>query len=306
MTGCDLSVIITNWNTRELLRQCLESVAASLHVMAEVIVVDNGSGDGSIEMLAADFPKVRVIANRQNRGFAAANNQGLALAQGRYLLLLNSDTLVAPDALTQLVKFMDAHSDAGACGPQLRNQDGTLQPSGRAFPSLLTATIALLPVPSLLRRMTATSMERRDYSQVAAVDEVSGAALCLRREALAQTGGLDEDFFFLGEDVELCWRLHKAGWVVYYVPQAVITHLWGGSRKRLSEQTSLYAQRSFVLLFRKHRPGLPTKLITLLVRVLTLAKAARRIVPVLLHGQRSRARDSWQLYRAELAWLGKR
>ncbi|MGB8643939.1 MAG: glycosyltransferase family 2 protein, partial [Anaerolineae bacterium] len=235
MTDPLLTVIVVSWNTRELLRNCLASLARSVDLAAETIVVDNGSADGTLEMLAADFPAVRVIANAMNRGFAAANNQGLAAAHGRYFLLLNSDTVVAPDVLSRLCAFMETHPEAGASGPQLHNIDGTLQPSGRAFPTLFQAVTALLPMPRALRKTLASPVERRDYTQVAMVDELSGAALCLWRTAIEQVGGLDEDFFFLGEDVDLCWRLHAAGWKIYYVPQAVVTHLWGGSRVRLSE-----------------------------------------------------------------------
>ena len=303
MITADLSIVIVNWNTRELLRDCLRAVAVTTGVTCEVIVVDNGSTDGSAAVVATEFPTVHLIANATNRGFAAANNQGLAVARGRYCLLLNSDTRVAPDALAQLVAFMDAHPEAGACGPQLRNADGTLQPSGRAFPTLVQAVMALLPLPDAARRAAAGPLERRDYNSVAEVDEVSGAALCLRAAALSQVGGLDERFFVFGEDVDLCWRLSKAGWKVYYVPQAVVTHLWGGSRRHLSERMSLLAQRAYVLLMRKHRPGRAAAVITRLVFVLTLAKAVRRILPTLLRGDRAAAMTSWRAHRAELTWL---
>ncbi|MGE5138236.1 MAG: glycosyltransferase, partial [Rudaea sp.] len=254
-------------------------------------------------MLAADFPSVQVIANRTNRGFAAANNQGIEQARGRYLLLLNSDTLAAQDALARLVEFMDAHPGAGACGPQLRNIDGTLQPSGRAFPTTAQAIIALLPMPGGLRRALANPLERRDYGWPTEVDEVSGAALCLRRAAIEQAGRLDEDFVFLGEDVDICWRLHRAGWKVFYVPQAVITHAWGASRARLAERTSLLAQRAYVLLFTKHKPGARATLIRGMAFVLTIMKGVNRTLISLLRGDRRAAIASLRLHLDELAWL---
>ncbi len=300
-----LSVVVVSWNTRELLRDCLGSLYAATHLASEVIVVDNGSSDGTLGMLAVDFPDVRVIRNETNRGFAAANNQGIAIALGRYLLLLNSDTVVHADALDRLVAFMEVHPEAGACGPQLLNPDGSLQRSGRAFPTLFQGVVALVPMPLALRRALAEPIEKRDYNQVAIVDEVMGSALLLRRAAIEQVGRLDEHFFFLGEDVDLCWRLSKGGWKIYYVPQAVVTHLGGGSRRQLSERTSLQAQRGYVLLFRKHRPGLPASLITIITVFITLLKAVKRTALALASRDRSALVTSWRLHRDELIWLIK-
>ncbi len=305
MSAPDISVIIASWNTRELLRRCLASLVSLPSPTSEIIVVDNGSSDGTAALVAADFPWVRLIANEENRGFAAACNQGIEVASGRYLLLLNSDTVAAPDALAELVKFMGAHPEAGACGPQLRNMDGTLQPSGRAFPTTGQTIVALLPMPGSLRRALADPVERRDYGWEDEVDEVSGAALCLRRGALEQVGRLDEDFIFLGEDVDICWRLRQAGWKVFYVPQAVVTHAWGGSRSRLAERTSLLAQRSYVLLFGKHRPGARAGLIRGLAFVLTIMKGVNRIFLHLLNRDPGGALASLRLHLAELGWLLK-
>ncbi len=218
----DVSIVIVSWNTRDLLQDCLRTLRGSTGVSTEVFVVDNGSADGSPAMIAEEFPGVRLILNPENAGFARAANQGLQEARGRFRMLLNSDTRVPEGAISRLVGYMDAHPRVGACGPQLRHFDGTLQPTGRAFPTLLTAVIAITPVPTWVRRATADRFERRDHGITAEVDELCGAALLLRRDALAQTGPLDEDFFFFGEDVDLCWRLRDAGWGVVYVADAVV------------------------------------------------------------------------------------
>jgi GT2 family glycosyltransferase len=317
----DLSVIVVNLNTRDLLRACLRSVVGSqesgvssissvsslIHapcpLTPELIVVDNGSTDGSPEMVAAEFPAARLIRNAQNRGFAPANNQGLAVARGRYCVLLNSDTLVAPAALAHLVAFMDVHPEAGACGPQLRNADGSLQPSGRAFPTLASALAELLPAPATWRRGLRGPLDARDYTQTCQVDEVSGAALCLRRAALDQIGLLDEEFFFLGEDVDLCWRLKAAGWQVYYLPEAAVIHLWGGSRKSRDGKISLLAQRGYYLLFRKHRPRIEAGLLKVVVVALTLLKLGKWLLVAARRGDREIARQAWTLHLAELGWL---
>lgn len=303
MTASELSVIIVNWNTRDLLRDCLRSIRAEGGAAAELIVVDNGSSDGSPAMLRGEFPDVRRVENHENRGFAGACNQGLALARGRYRMLLNTDTRVLPGALARLLEYMEAYPRTGACGPQLRYFDGAFQPTGRAFPTLLTAVVAITPVPRWVRRATADRFERRDYSLTCEVDELCGAALLLRAEALERVGTLDERFFFFGEDVDLCWRLHQDGWAVAYVADAVILHGWGGSRGGIPERTSLLLQRAYVLLMRKHRPGVAPAIVVALSLVLTLLKAVRRAVPAAFRGGGRAALASLRVHRDELRWL---
>jgi len=302
----DVSIVIVSWNTRDLLRDSLRTLRGSTGVSTELFVVDNGSADGSPSMIADEFPEVRLIRNSENLGFARAANQGLEAARGRYRMLLNSDTRVPESAISKLVEYMDAHPRAGASGPQLRHFDGSLQPTGRAFPTLLAAMIAITPVPTWVRRATADRFERRDYGVTTEVEELCGAALLLRAEALAQTGPLDEDFFFFGEDVDLCWRLRDAGWSVVYVADAVIEHGWGGSWRKTRERTSLYIQRAYVLLMRKHRPGFAAATVTGLSFLLTLLKAVRRAVPAWVRGGRSAALASLRIHRDELLWLWAR
>jgi GT2 family glycosyltransferase len=280
MTHPDLTIVIVNWNGRDLLRACLPTLATT-PLCTQIIVVDNHSTDDSLAVLRSEFSGVHVVANPTNAGFAVANNQGMRLARGRYILLLNSDTMVIGDALATLVHFMDENPSVGACGPQLLNEDGTLQPSGRAFPTVGRAMLALLPVPAWLRAATLPGLERRDYSQIQPVDELSGAALCLRRTALDNVGLFDEDFYFFGEDVDLCRRLQKDGWGVVYVPTARVFHLWGGSRRQLSQEMSLLSQRAQVLLMRKHRPGPAALAMTVFALLLTVLKATARTLMAL-------------------------
>jgi len=299
----DVSIVIVSWNTRDLLRECLQTLRGSTGVSTEVFVVDNGSADGSPAMIADEFPGVRLIRNSENAGFARAANQGLRAARGRHRMLLNSDTRLPGGTISRLVEYMDSHPRVGACGPQLRHFDGTLQATGRAFPTLFAAVIAITPVPTWVRRATADRFERRDYGITVEVDELCGAALLLRADALAQTGLLDEDFFFFGEDVDLCWRLRDAGWSVVYVADAIIHHGWGGSWRKTRERTSLYIQRAYVLLMRKHRSGFDAAFVTGLSFVLTLLKAVRRALPAWARGGRSAALASLRVHRDELIWL---
>lgn len=258
-----LSIIIVNWNTRDLLTACLDSIERSLFsgdgggagLETEIIVVDNGSTDGSAEMLRRDYPGVRLIENRENIGFARANNQGLAASRGHYLLLLNTDAFLREPALAQLVRFMDEHPEAGIIGPRLYFGDGTLQRSCYAFPTLATEFYGAIGLDRLFPRSRLFGRYRLSYwdmRDVREVDVVMGACLMARREVFEQIGGLDERFFMYSEEVDWCYRARQAGWRIYYVPQAEATHLWGGTSRTLPVQTVVQLYHSRLLFFRKH------------------------------------------------------
>lgn len=251
----DLSVIIVNWNVRDLLRRSLHSVLAPRRACGlEVIVVDNGSRDGSVEMVRTEFPQVHLIANPDNRGFPAANNQGLAVARGRYVLLLNPDTEVVGDALETLLAFADDHPDVGVVGPQLLNPDGTVQSSRRRFPTLATALLESTWLqPYAPRRLLARYyvLDRPD-NEVQEVDWVTGAALMARREAVEEVGPLDEGFFMYSEELDWCRRFREAGWRVVYLPTARIVHHVGKSSEQVLPARHIHFQTSKVRYFRKH------------------------------------------------------
>lgn len=250
----DLSVIILSYNTCRLTLACVASVladAATSSLLVEVIVVDNASTDDTVLTLREQQPSVRVIEMPDNAGFSRGNNAGFAMAQGRYLLALNSDTLVQPSALRELVTFMDAHPNAGICGPMLLNEDGSLQPSGRPLPTVGSLFIDMTRLYRL-RRNTVFAESNRDYTQITQVGEVSGAALLMRRSLYQQIGGFDERIFAYYEDVDLCKRAHDAGFAVYYVPAAKITHLWKRSSKSVPELVYRVTQDSTRYYFRKH------------------------------------------------------
>lgn len=252
----DLSVIVLSYNTRDLTLACLRALpAAAAGLALEVIVVDNHSADDTMARVAVECPQAQVIVAERNLGFARGNNLGLAAARGRYLMLLNSDTAAAPGALRVLVDFMDTHADAGACGPQLLNPDGSLQPSGRDLPSLGSVVAGMLKLHRL-RGDSFYKQLRRDYSQTARVQELSGAALLVRREAYARLGGLDPQFFVYYEDVDWCKRLGEAGYALYYVPQARVQHVWGGSSRQVSTLAYRAGQDSLRYYFAKHHGSL--------------------------------------------------
>jgi N-acetylglucosaminyl-diphospho-decaprenol L-rhamnosyltransferase len=255
-----LSIIIVNWNTRDLLAACLESVAAEIARMgegeAETFVVDNASTDGSPEMVRERFPWVRLIENTENVGFARANNQALRVAQGRYVLLLNSDTEVRPGALATLIAVLESHPEAGAAGPRVLNPDGTLQNSYGSLPTVYDEIIGpywsdffLKPWGGIGRWLSTRSFQS---GTPIAVDRVSFACTLIRREALDQIGLLDESFEFYSEDYDWFRRLRDANWTALFCPQAEIVHHWGGSSRQRNEWAMRRLYRSKRRYFAKH------------------------------------------------------
>jgi len=247
----DLSIVIVNWNTRDLRAQCLESIYDSLPQRdIEVFVVDNDSSDGSSEMVRERFIQVHLIANEQNVGFARANNQAIRRCEGRYILLLNSDTIVKPGAFDALVDFMDTHPQAGASGAHLLNPDGSLQYSCSPAPSLSGEFKRLFHLPGV-RPDGYYQMHEWDESMARQVDVILGACLVLRHQALDQVGLLDEDYFMYSEEVDLCHRLKAAGWELFWVPQAQVIHLGGQSTRQVSEAMFLRLYQAKLIYFRK-------------------------------------------------------
>lgn len=244
--GPEVSIIIVNWNTRQLLLDCLAALpAATAGIETEVWVVDNGSHDGSVAAVAAAFPDAFIIANPDNRGFAAANNQALRASSGRYVFLLNSDTVAQPGSITRLAQFLDTHPAVGVVGPRLLNADGSLQPSWALFPNLLTELTGKKirwrwPYPT------------RDGTIAYATDWIDGAAMMLRREVVKQVGLLDESYFMYTEEVDWCYRIKRAGWPICYLPEASIVHLGGQSSKQAATRMKAELYFSKLRFFAKH------------------------------------------------------
>lgn len=246
----DVSIIIVNWNTVDYLRDCLRSVFAETQaVRCEVIVVDNASGDDSVAMVRAEYPQVAVIPNDKNLGFPAANNQGIAVSRGRYVLLLNSDTLIIDDAIDKLVQFMDQHPAAGAAGGTLLCRDLTVDPLClRKKFDAATAWAEYLFLPALRDRL----LGRPKVGQTVEVDVLIGAYMMVRREAIHQVGGLDERFFLSAEDIDWAMSIRKGGWKVYYYPPSRIIHYGSQSFKRSWDRGIITSYHSKELLFAKH------------------------------------------------------
>ncbi|MFT5141725.1 MAG: GT2 family glycosyltransferase [Rhodothermales bacterium] len=263
-TAIDLSVVIVNYNVRDFLEQALHSVQrAALMVSAEVFVVDNNSVDGSVQMVRETFPDVELIANVSNVGFGAANNMAIERSRGRYVLILNPDTIVQEDTFQRMVSFMDRHPEAGAVGCQILNPDGTFAPeSRRSFPTpqvgfyRISGLGRLFPKSPRFGRYNMTFLPR---DQVAEVDALSGSCMMVRAEAVVPSRGgvglFDEDFFMYGEDLDLCYRIQKAGWKIFYSPDTQIIHYKGESTKKGEIRYVRLFYGAMVLFTRKHLTG---------------------------------------------------
>jgi N-acetylglucosaminyl-diphospho-decaprenol L-rhamnosyltransferase len=261
--GTDLAIVIVSYNVRDLLRDCLASIFAShLDVPYAVHVVDNCSTDGSAAMVRAEFPSVHVIEQPSNSGYATGNNAGLragGFAGGvvpRYALLLNGDTLLGPDDLAQMLAFMGAHPDAGAAGPKLVRQDGSLDKAcRRSFPSPENALYRQLGLSRLFPRhprFGRYNLEHLDPDQLTEVDSLVGAFMLIRGPVLDAIGLLDERFFMYGEDIDLCYRIKERGWKIYYNPAVTVLHYKGASSRQRSTASIVHFYRSMALFHDKH------------------------------------------------------
>ena len=228
-----LSIVIISWNTRDLLAACLTSLRTyppdGDH---EIVVVDNASRDDSTAMVRRDFPHVHLIENPTNVGFAAANNQALALCRGRYVLLPNSDTEVTPGALSALVRFMEQHAQAGVVAPTLVNPDGSFQASYARFPTFVSEFLLITRLARWLSGPYAPSPRPRPHEAAHPVDWAAGAALLVRRAAIDQVGGLDAGYFMYSEETDWCWRLWRHNWQVWYLPAVKVIHHGGASSRQ--------------------------------------------------------------------------
>jgi N-acetylglucosaminyl-diphospho-decaprenol L-rhamnosyltransferase len=317
----DLSIVIVNWNVRELLKRCLHSVISSFQLpilrlgsgqasnfQVEVIVVDSASSDGSVAMVEEEFPQVRLIANSENVGFTVGSNQGIAVSRGRYVLLLNPDTEVVDDALATMVEYMDNHSQVGVLGPQLLNPDGSIQSSRRRFPTLATAFLESTVLQQWFphnRAIRHYYMTDQPDDKVQEVDWVTGACLLARREAIEEVGLLDEGFFMYSEELDWCRRIKGQGWKVVYLPTARVIHYGAQSSEQVKSFQHIQFQRSKICYFRKHHGSGQAEALRLFILTTYLYQLIVEALKWLVGHKRplraERVRAYWQVLRSRLA-----
>lgn len=302
-----VAVIIVSWNTRELLAQCLSAVFASVPPPAmEVWVVDNGSSDGSPEMIGARFPAAKLIQNSANAGFSRANNQVLRQITSGYALLLNPDAILPPGTLSALWAWMEAHPAAAVVGPTLVNPDGSFQAAGNDFPRLLTQWLTLAGLAHRLLGPYFPSHGPAPVQAAVRADWVGGACLLARAEAIRAVGLLDESFFMYAEETDWCFRMWQAGWEVYWLPAVQCVH-WRGqsSRQALMQTPARLAQASYQF-FRKHYGQPRTALLQSGMVLFGLTKAALFSLAYLASGAshelwKAKAIANWRIAREGIA-----
>jgi N-acetylglucosaminyl-diphospho-decaprenol L-rhamnosyltransferase len=255
-----VSVIVINYNSVGFTRACLRSLVADpIRTAREIIVIDNASYDGCGKMIEAEFPTVRFVQSDTNLGFAGANNLGVSIAGGKYILFLNPDTEVEASAIEKLSNSLASIPKAGIVGARLLNSDRSVQTTSvTAFPSILNQLLGAEWLRRRLPRLSLWGMRPLFDESVCPVEveAISGACLMSKREVLEQVGGFTKDYFMYAEDLDLCWKAHNAGWPVYYVPQALVVHHGGQSSNSRSE--SNYADlmiRESVIKFMQLRQG---------------------------------------------------
>jgi hypothetical protein len=262
----DLSIVIVAWNVRDLLQACLKSIMGSAASLSqEIIVVDNASADGTPDMLRSSFRNVLLIEPGRNTGFSGGNNLGLAASQGRYILLLNPDTIVLDSAVADLAHYLDTHPSVGVVGPQLLNDNGSVQSSRRRFPTFWTAIFE----STWLQQVAPKRILNRYYmldcpdDENCEVDWLQGSALMVRREVFEQVGGFDEGYFMYSEELDWQRRIKTAGWDIVYNPAARIIHYGGKSSTQVEALKHIYFQTSKIRYFRIYHGEAPARVLRL-------------------------------------------
>lgn len=282
-----VSIIIVSFNTRKLLLSCIESIYEYVHTPFEIIIVDNNSSDSSVlSVKKLKRQNIHIISNTENVGFAKANNQGFKKARGNYILLLNSDTLLTEDCVTPSATYLDSHARTGILSCSLKNEDGSVQPTGGYFPTLFRVFLwisFLDDIPFFNYFFRSFHPKERIYSKAVKLDWITGAYFFMRAELLESVGMLDEDYFMYVEELDYCYRVKEKGWDIDYIPRGNIIHF--GRSSGSNEFAILSELKNLVLFYRKHY-----SILVPLLRVVLKIGALGRVVLFAILGE-SRKRD---------------
>lgn len=298
----DVSIIIVAWNVKDLLHNCLRSVYDETKgIDFEVIYVDNASQDGSIEMVRKEFPKVEMIVNDENKGFIVANNQGIEISKGRYVLLLNSDTVILDNAIAKTVKFADEHTEAAVVGCRVLNPDRTLQRTCAMYNSVLNMFLSatylykIFPKSSFFGRHEMTWW---DFNDVREVEVVYGCFSLVRKEAIDQVGLMDPRYFVFGDDPDWCYRFHKAGWKIMFTPEPEIIHYGGQTTKKEAGDFLLQLYGSKLIFMKLHRSNLSFPFARFLITLFFILRVPYWLAVGIFH--KNERRESIQTAKAYL------
>ena len=278
----ELSIIILTWNNQEVIKNCLDSIYSSAgDLNFEIIVVDNNSSDRTKEILKNSYPKVKLTTNVKNLGYAKGNNQGIEKSKGEFILLLNPDVKLIDDFLTKITKFLQEHPEAGALGPQLLNPDRSIQPSCREFPGYsailweLSSLSHIFPGSKIFGRWR---MRYFDHNSLAEVDQPMGSALLIRRKTLEEVGLFDTNFKMFFNDVDLCYRIKKAGWKIYFYPGAKAFHIKASSTQKAKAKMIFLSHWGFYKFLKKYRTGWANEILSIFLGGLLLLSSGLRIL----------------------------
>jgi len=278
----ELSIIILTWNSQEVIKNCLDSIYSSNRDLNfEIIVVDNNSRDRTKEILKNSYPKVKLIANVKNLGYAKGNNQGIEKSKSEFILLLNPDVKLIDDFLTKITKFFKEHPEAGALGPQLLNPDKSIQSSCREFPEYSTILWELLSLSHIFLRSKIFGRWRMryfDHNSLAEVDQPMGSVLLIRRKTLEEVGLFDTNFKMFFNDVDLCYRIKKAGWKIYFYPGAKAFHIKGSSTQKAKAKMIFLSHWGFYKFLKKYRTGWANEILSIFLGGLLLLSSGLRIL----------------------------
>lgn len=278
----DLSIVIVTWNSEEYIRNCLDSILVSArNSNLEIIVVDNNSSDETAKIVEQLYPQVTLIQNKKNLGYAKANNQGIGKVKGEYILLLNPDTQVLEDSLPLMYEFMEENPKVGALGPKFLNPDKTVQASCREFPTFSTLIWEFSSLSRLFPRSRVFGRWRMghfNFDKQREVDQPMGSCLVLRRATLDDVGIFDENFPMFFNDVDLCFRIKKRGWKIYFYPEAKVIHYKGASTKKAKAKMIWLSHLAFYKFFKKHKTGLANHLLLFLFLIPLILSAWVRIL----------------------------
>jgi GT2 family glycosyltransferase len=301
-----IGVAIVNYNTREHLHACLATVL--VEAPSEVVVVDNASSDGSVEMVQADYPGVLLLANKTNPGYGTAANQAIARCTAKYVLLLNADTLLQPGTLQAMSAYLDLHPRAAIVGPRLVNPDGTLQASCYAFSTPLNTLLEYSTLGRLIRYLPVLRnkyLGTWPHTHARVVAWVKGAALAIRREAFEAVSGFDESFFMYFEEADLCYRLNAAGWQAHFAPVTTVQHVGGASTKHVRTEMAVQLFVSTMQFFQRHYSGIRLTKLVVTMKSIMLARLTIDTVRLhITHDARKRAKIAEDVATWKRALLG--